>query len=83
MLQVSIRQHFHVLTVPQELFVSTFKTETYKCVMYLFHAGECADRPGGSSGREDPGPGLVFGRAQGETQRHRGDAAAGVCLFHI
>lgn len=44
-------------------------------------AGECVDRPGGRSGGEDSGPGLVFGRAQGEAQRHGGDAAAGVFVL--
>lgn len=45
------------------------------------HTGECADRPGGGSGGEDSRPGLVFGWAQGETQRHWGDAATGACVY--
>lgn len=48
---------------------------------FVLFAGECVDRPGGGSGGEDSGPGLVFGRSQGETQRHGGDAAAGVFVL--
>lgn len=40
-------------------------------------SGERADRPGGGTGREDQGPGELFGGAPAETGLHGGDAAAG------
>lgn len=52
----------------------------YLSVHTQTHTGECADRPGGSSGGEDQRTREFAGGASTQTQLHRGDAAAGTQL---
>lgn len=51
------------------------------CPCTQIHTGECADRPGGSSGVEDQRSREFSGGASAETQLHRGDATAGTQLY--
>lgn len=47
---------------------------------HIVQTGECADRPGGSSGIEDQRSREFSGGASAQTQLHRGDATAGTQL---